>query len=57
MASCKVRERGYIELEELKEIGLLPPPERLKRGPVAVLECPEEIPCNIFVQFCPVKAI
>jgi Fe-S-cluster-containing hydrogenase component 2 len=57
MASYKFRERGYIELEELKELGLLPPSERLKRGPVAVLECPEEIPCNICVPFCPVKAI
>lgn len=53
----KFRETGVIELEELEKLGLVPPRERLLRGPVAILECPEEIPCNICVPFCPVKAI
>lgn len=49
--------RGYITLEELREKGLLPPPERLEKGPVVVIECPDEIPCNICVGACPFKAI
>jgi Fe-S-cluster-containing hydrogenase component 2 len=53
----KFRETGVIELAELEKLGLLPPRERLARGPVAILECPEEIPCNICVPFCPTKAI
>lgn len=50
-------ERGYITLEELREKGLLPPPERPRRGPVAVAECPDEIPCDICVSACPFNAI
>jgi Fe-S-cluster-containing hydrogenase component 2 len=53
----KFRETGIVELEELEKLGLMPPRERLLKGPVAILECPEEIPCNICVPFCPVKAI
>jgi len=53
----KFRETGVIELGELEKLGLLPPRERLAKGPVAILECPEEIPCNICVPFCPTKAI
>jgi len=53
----KFRETGVIGLGELEKLGLLPPRERLARGPVAILECPEEIPCNICVPFCPTKAI
>jgi len=53
----KFRLTGVIELRELKELGLLPPEERLKKGPVAILECPEQIPCNICVSYCGLKAI
>ncbi len=49
--------RGYILPEELGKYGLLPPRERLEKGPVVVVECPEEIPCNICVDACPFKAI
>lgn len=48
---------GIISLEELKQKGLLPPDERLGKGPVAIAECPEEIPCNICVDACPFNAI
>lgn len=51
------RKTGIITLKELEKLGLLPPLERLKKGPVAILECPEMIPCNICVPHCPVKAI
>ena len=53
----KYKEVGVITVEELKGIGLIPPDERLRKGPVAIVECPEEIPCNICVDACPHKAI
>jgi Fe-S-cluster-containing hydrogenase component 2 len=34
-----------------------PPHERLNRGPVAIIECVEEIPCNPCVEICPQGAI
>ncbi len=55
--SYRFRETGVVELEELGRLGLLPPEWRLRRGSVAVLECPEKIPCNICVPYCPTKAI
>lgn len=37
---------GYLEYEELKSIQKLPGNERYSKGPVAVIECVQEIPCN-----------
>jgi len=51
------RRSGIITVDELKKLGLVPPEERLAKGPVAIAECPEEIPCNICVDACPLKAI
>jgi len=51
------RRTGVISVEELEAKGLLPHSERLARGPVAILECPEEIPCNICVSACPFHAV
>ncbi len=51
------RRTGIVSVEELKSLGLLPPEERLRKGPVAILECPEPIPCNICVDACPSGAI
>ena len=51
------RSTGIIGTEELSKLGLLPPEERLRKGPVAIIECPELIPCNICVDACPFKAI
>jgi len=51
------RRTGIVSVDELKKLGLLPPVERLKKGPVAIIECPEKIPCNICVDACPSKAI
>ncbi|ACL10534.1 4Fe-4S binding protein [Desulfurococcus amylolyticus] len=48
---------GIITKEELVEKKLLPSMERLSNGPIAILECPEEIPCNICVSACPFNAI
>lgn len=51
------RTRGFVSLEELKSQGFLPPEDRVRRGPVAVTECVEEIPCNVCTVSCSVKAI
>ena len=44
-----------LGIRELAE--QLPPEERLGKGPVAVIECIEEIPCNPCVESCPQGAI
>jgi len=41
-----------------EELGTqMPTPERLRQGPVAVIECVEQIPCNPCVDSCPQGAI
>lgn len=51
------KKTGIVTIDELRKLGLLPPENRLKKGPVAIAECPEEIPCNICVDACPFNAI
>jgi len=51
------RETGVLSKDDLEKTGLLPSMERLERKPVAIIECPEEIPCNICVDACPFHAI
>ncbi|MEM0377992.1 MAG: 4Fe-4S binding protein [Thermosphaera sp.] len=51
------KKTGVISLDELKKYGLIPTSERLRKGPVAIIECPEQIPCNICVSACPFHAI
>lgn len=46
---------GVLSERDLR--GVLPPPERLRRGPVVVVECVENIPCNPCAFACPRKAI
>ncbi len=46
---------GIITPEELK--AALPPEERFAKGPVAIIECLQDIPCDPCVAACPVKAI
>ena len=49
---------GYITPEELeKYIGKLPSEERLRKRPVAIPECPQEIPCTPCKEICPVDAV
>jgi len=50
-------QRGYITLEELFSIIPKPSEERLRAKPVAVPECPQEIPCAPCREVCPVNAI
>jgi len=40
MSRFEFRRKGYIEIEELKELGLIPPSERLVKGPVANIGVP-----------------
>ncbi len=54
---AEYKKTGIISPSTLREIGLLPPIERLRKGPVAIAECPENIPCNICVDACPFDAI
>ena len=46
---------GIIAPQELAPI--LPPEDRLKKGPVAIIECIQDIPCDPCVSACPRKAI
>lgn len=50
-------ETGYLEWKELQELQTLPDEARYKKGPVAVIECVQEIPCNPCETSCPKKAI
>jgi len=49
------RTNGVLRSEELA--GRLPSNERLNLGPIAVIECVENIPCNPCVDACPRGAI
>ena len=46
---------GYLSADELATC--LPAPERMAKGPVAVIECVQDIPCNPCEEACPVRAI
>src|SRR5665647_790121 len=46
---------GAFGAEEKNKV--LPPTERTARGPVAVIECVQEIPCNPCEKACPFGAI
>ena len=46
---------GYLEIEELGDN--LPSEERFEQGPVAVIECIQEIPCNPCQEACSRGAI
>ena len=48
---------GYLEYEELSEIQTLPTEARYEKGPVAVIECVQAIPCNPCETACPFHAI
>lgn len=48
---------GYLTYEELSGIQRLPSEERFKSGPVAVIECVQEIPCNPCEAACKLGAI
>ena len=51
-AAEAIRETSWVMAK-----GRIPPDERMEKGPVVVVECEEEIPCNPCVKACPVGAI
>jgi len=51
----KVRE--VISRKDIEETPGYPSKSRINRGAVAVIECPEEIPCNVCEGACPREAI
>lgn len=55
--NCELKLKGAPSLEELKASPAFPTPEQLRRGPIAVIECIEEIPCNPCEAACPMHAI
>ncbi|AEC51270.1 ferredoxin [Pyrococcus sp. NA2] len=48
---------GFITVEELFSIIPKPSEERLRKGPVAIPECPQRIPCTPCKEVCPTNAI
>ncbi len=52
-----IAECGYLTYDELKECQTLPSDERFERGPVAVIECVQQIPCNPCEAACHFGAI
>ena len=47
------RSTGFMKVDDIT----LPSEERMAEGPVAVIECPEKIPCDPCQDNCPVGAI
>jgi len=47
----------YVSVTYLQEISQIPREEIWKKKPIAIAECPEEIPCNICANACPSNAI
>lgn len=50
-------ETGYLTCGELCSLQKLPTPEQYAKGPVAIAECVQEIPCNPCEAACPFGAI
>ena len=48
---------GFLNANELKDAGRYPSEERLAKGPVAVIECCQNIPCNPCESACKFGAI
>jgi Fe-S-cluster-containing hydrogenase component 2 len=54
---ARFQRSGVLSGPELKAKVALPSEERLKSGPVVIVECVENIPCNPCAYACPRKAI
>ena len=52
-----IESRGFYSVDELAKSPGYPSRERMMRGPVAVIECTQEIPCNPCEAACPHGAI
>lgn len=49
------KEKGYLSQKEYS--AFMPSEERFDKGAVAIIECPEHIPCNPCQEACPRNAI
>jgi len=52
-----LKETGFLTKEELKKSSGYPSKARFKEGPVAVIECTQEIPCDPCKTACKFEAI
>lgn len=53
-----LQNQGYMTLEEVKQsVAFYPSEERMAKGPVAIIECAQKIPCNPCVAACKSGAI
>lgn len=52
-----VIEDGVLTMKELERLPCVPSGERMERRAVAVIECPQDIPCNPCQTACPKGAI
>lgn len=52
-----LEQKGYLTIEELKNQTEYPSENRFHKGPVAVIECTHEIPCNPCEEACRFDAI
>lgn len=41
-----ILEPGVLDIPRMQKDGLYPSDDRIRKGPIAVLECSQEIPCN-----------
>jgi Fe-S-cluster-containing hydrogenase component 2 len=48
---------GILSNSDLRKLKLLPSTQRCNKGPVVIVECIQEIPCDPCVAACPKKAI
>ncbi len=55
--SGRLSRTGYLSEEELKDSPGVPSEARRRQGPVAVIECTQDIPCNPCESSCKVGAI
>lgn len=55
--SNSILQNGYPSWEELKQFNRIPSDERFAKGPVAVIECIQPIPCNPCEGACKFGAI
>ena len=53
----KPRQLGYLPLEVVKKKIALPSKEKMEQGPVVIIECDEDIPCDPCVESCKTEAI
>ena len=53
----KSNSKGFVSLNELKKSPSYPTEDRYRKGPVVVVECIEEIPCNPCETACSKKSI